>query len=171
MAGTIFEKGKPFSAKTVMTHPVYCLAFGLGVGLSPVAPGTLGSLLGLWIAYLLAQFSTSIYIATAVVLTVLGVFVADITAKRMGEQDPGGIVIDEIVAVIWVFAFFKMTWATLILGFGLFRLFDILKPWPIGYIDKHLKGGLGIMADDWMAALFTVLSLWGIIVLSHRLWV
>ncbi len=146
-------------SRKVLRDPINFLAFGLGAGLSPVAPGTAGSLVGLALAWGTADLPLILRLVVAVALIVSGVWICGESARRIGVHDHPGIVWDEIAGIyaallvvpppLWAWAF----------GFGLFRLFDVWKPWPIRDLDHRLKGGLGIMLDDLMAALYTALIL------------
>ena len=143
----------------VLRDPVNLFAFGLGAGLSPIAPGTAGSLVGLALAWGTMELPITTRLLVAIVLMVSGVWICGESARRMGHHDHPGIVWDEIAGIyaallvappsIWAWG----------LGFGLFRLFDVWKPWPIRDLDHRLKGGLGIMLDDLVAALYTALML------------
>jgi phosphatidylglycerophosphatase A len=147
------------SARTVLTDPVHLLAFGLGLGLSPVAPGTVGTLLGIVIAWLTLDLGLNVQIGLAVVMVLAGIWICDNSSRRIGQHDPGGIVWDEIAAMYIVLLFAPATITAWILAFGLFRVFDIVKPWPIRDLDHSISGGLGIMLDDLVAALFAVILL------------
>ena len=138
----------------VLRDPVNFLAFGLGTGLSPVAPGTVGSLLGVALAWVMAPASLAVQGAVAVAVIVAGVWLCGESARRIGVHDHSGIVWDEIAGMYLVLLWFPATWLTWGLGFALFRLFDIWKPWPISDLDHRLRGGLGIMLDDLAAALY-----------------
>ncbi len=143
----------------VLRDPINFLAFGLGTGLSPVAPGTAGSLVGLALAWGTADLPLILRLVVAVALIVSGVWICGESARRIGVHDHPGIVWDEIAgiyAALLVVPPLLWAWA---LGFGLFRLFDVWKPWPIRDLDHRLKGGLGIMLDDLVAALYTALLL------------
>ena len=145
--------------KDLLKSPVLLLAFGFGSGLSPKAPGTVGSLLGLAIWLLLAKLSLPFYLVFVAICTLVGVHICGSAAKRLGVHDHGGIVWDEFVG-LWIgMAGLSVSWASLVLGFGLFRLFDIWKPWPIKWIDKNISGGLGIMLDDIAAGVATAGSI------------
>lgn len=170
MAGNIFKQHQYISVKTVMTNPIHFIAFGFGSGLSTIAPGTMGSLLALPFAFLLRQTTPFVYVAVTVVVTIIGIFVADKSSKMMGEHDHSGIVIDEMAGILWVFAFYKMTLLSTTVGFLTFRFFDIIKPWPISYCDEHVKGGFGIMLDDLVAAFFTVIAIWVIMYSPYLFW-
>ena len=143
----------------VLRDPINFLAFGLGAGLSPVAPGTAGSLVGLALAWGTAELPLIWRLVVLIVLIVSGVWICGESARRIGVHDHPGIVWDEIAgiyAALLVAPPPQWAWA---LGFGLFRLFDVWKPWPIRDLDHRLRGGLGIMLDDLVAALYTALLL------------
>jgi phosphatidylglycerophosphatase A len=158
MAGNISKQDKRLSFKDMMAHPIHFFAFGCGAGLSPKAPGTMGSLAALPLAFALQHTNPLIYLAVTLLVTIAGIFIADKSAQLIGGRDPAMIVIDEIAGILWVFAFFKMTVVTTVLGFTAFRFFDIQKPWPISYCDEKIEGGLGIMLDDLVAAVFAIVT-------------
>ena len=147
------------SARTVLTDPVHLLAFGLGTGLSPVAPGTVGTLLGVVLAWLTLDLGLNLQIAVAVFLVLAGIWICDNSSKRIGQHDPGGIVWDEIAAMYIVLLLAPATITAWILAFTAFRVFDIVKPWPIRDLDHSIGGGLGIMLDDLVAALYAAILL------------
>jgi phosphatidylglycerophosphatase A len=146
-------------ARSVVTDPVHFLAFGLGTGLAPYAPGTVGSLLGVALAWLTRDFALLAQIGVAVSVFAAGVWLCGESARRLGIHDHGGIVWDEIAGMYVVLVFTPFGLYSWILAFGLFRAFDIVKPWPIRDLDHRLKGGLGIMLDDLVAALYAALLL------------
>ena len=84
----------------------------------------------------------------------VGVWICDEAAKKLGEHDFGGIVWDEVAGYLITLWFVPLSWQTILLGFVLFRFFDIIKPWPIKWLDQHVQGGFGIMIDDVLAAVF-----------------
>ena len=143
----------------VLRSPVHIFSFGFGAGFLPVAPGTFGTLIAIPIYLLLASFSPVIYLLFVAVLFFTGCWASKRTAEALGVHDHPGIVIDEIVGYLVCMALIPVTWYWVILGFLLFRVFDIWKPWPIALIDKGLGGGFGIMSDDLMAAVYSLLSL------------
>ena len=146
-------------AKRVLTDPVNFVAFGFGTGLAPFAPGTVGSLLGVALAWLVIDFGLEIRIGIAVFVFLIGIWICGESARRIGVHDHGGIVWDEICGcyvTLLVAPPEIVAWA---LGFLLFRGFDIVKPWPIRDLDHRLTGGLGIMLDDLVAALYAALLL------------
>lgn len=142
-------------------RPLCFLAFGFGSGLAPVAPGTFGTLPALPIAFVLYLLDvTGWWLAVlCVVLFFWGVRICSHTERELGIQDYGGIVWDEIVAMLLVLAFVPFRWKWWLAAFVLFRVFDAVKPWPIKWFDAHIHGGLGIMLDDVIAAFFTLFVL------------
>lgn len=142
-----------------MTNPVMFLAFGFGTGLTPKLPGTSGTLVGIVLAWLTLPFGLMVQFMVAIALIVSGICLCGEAARRMGVHDHPGIVWDEIAAMylLLVVAAPEITaWAA---AFLLFRLMDILKPWPIRDIDHRLGGGAGIMLDDLLAALYAAVLL------------
>ncbi len=134
-------------------------ALGFGSGLSPRAPGTAGSLVALPLAVPL-MWLPAYGLALFLVLAFLwGVHCCGQTSRAMAVHDPGAIVWDEIVAMWLVLAFVPSHWGWWLVAFLLFRLFDITKPWPIRWFDRHVKGGFGIMLDDLVAAAYALLLL------------
>ena len=152
------EPGKNL-ARQVMTDPVHILAFGFGTGLAPVAPGTVGSLVGVLLAWLTLDLGLITQIGVTAFLVVFGVWVCGESARRLGIHDHGGIVWDEIAGMYIVLLVAPTTLWAWILAFGLFRAFDIVKPWPIRDLDHRIHGGVGIMLDDLVAALYAALLL------------
>ena len=138
-------------------HPAHLIAFGFGAGLMPRAPGTFGTIVAIpiyFVAHFLGAFVA--VIACSAILFVLGIWSSTITGRALGVADHGGIVIDEIAAFVLVLAFTPTGWSWLLLAFVLFRVFDIVKPWPIRYFDRTLKGGFGVMFDDFLAAIASI---------------
>jgi phosphatidylglycerophosphatase A len=146
-------------ARKVLRDPVNLLAFGLGTGLSPVAPGTVGTILGVVLAWLLLPLSFEFQFMVAIALIVSGVWICGESAKRVGVHDHSGIVWDEIAAMYLILIVVPVSAPIWAIAFALFRLFDIWKPWPIRDLDHRLHGGLGIMLDDLVAALYAALLL------------
>lgn len=139
--------------KQLIRSPTLMLAFGFGSGLSPKAPGTMGTLAAIPLWLLLAQLPLASYLMVVLVSAIIGVYICGAAAKTLGVHDHGGIVWDEFVGFWIAMAALPVTWTSVILGFVLFRLFDILKPWPISWLDKKVSGGFGIMIDDVIAGL------------------
>jgi phosphatidylglycerophosphatase A len=132
------------------------IALGGGLGLAPKAPGTFGTLLGIPLLFLMPSNIVA-YLAVVVVLFTLGVWVCHACAKSLGVHDHPGIVWDEVVGYLITMIAVPKTLLWVVVGFILFRIFDILKPWPISWVDKQVHGGLGIMLDDVLAALFALI--------------
>lgn len=143
----------------LLKNPVHFLAFGFGSGLSPKAPGTAGTLVAVLLMPFMNLLSIPGYLLVLLVSTLLGIYLCGKTASDMGVHDHPGIVWDEFVGLWLTMLFIPITWYWLLTGLVLFRIFDILKPWPISWLDKNLSGGLGIMADDLLAGAFA----WGIL--------
>ena len=129
------------------------LAFGFGSGLSRYAPGTLGTIAAIPLWWLLTQLSQPLYLGLVLVAAIVGVSICGGAAEQLGVHDHGGIVWDEFVGLWVAMAFLPVSPVSLVLGFSLFRFFDIVKPWPISWLDKNISGGLGIMIDDIAAGL------------------
>lgn len=151
------------SVKPDMRNPVHFLAFGFGSGLSPKAPGTMGTLAALPVWYLLAQLPLAGYIAGLLLVIAVGPYLCGKTARDLGVHDHGGIVWDEIAGFLLTMLLVPVSIWTALIGFALFRLFDIVKPWPIGWLDKHVHGGTGIMLDDLVAALYAGVCIQGLL--------
>jgi phosphatidylglycerophosphatase A len=136
------------------------LALGLGTGLSPWAPGTVGTALAVPLAWLMFAWPMAWRIAAVAVVVVLGIFACGWSAKRLGVHDHRAIVLDEIAAFLALSLTLPRDAVFFASAFILFRFFDIAKPWPIREMDHSLGGGLGIMLDDLMAALYAAGCLW-----------
>ena len=134
--------------------PLQLLALGFGSGRAPVAPGTFGTLVGVLLYLPLAGLSPLPYLAITAALFVVGIPICGYAAKQFGVHDHGAIVWDEIVGYLVTMAFAPAGWLWIAIGFILFRLFDIWKPWPIGWLDRRVSGGLGIMVDDLLAGIY-----------------
>jgi len=145
----------PDDWKIVFTRLDYFLAFGLGSGLAPVAPGTAGSVMGLLLFMPVLYAPLPVQVVIIVIGFVLGVWVSDRVAEHMEVKDPGGIVWDEFVGM-WITLLWLPSEIWLLPAFLLFRLFDIWKPWPVRVADEKLAGGLGIMLDDVFAGLYAL---------------
>jgi phosphatidylglycerophosphatase A len=129
------------------------LAFGFGSGLSTLAPGTCGTLVALPLIFLISHLPDAGYAAIVLACLLIGVPICGAAAQQLKTHDHPGIVWDEIVGMMLTLAFIPFSWTAMAVGFLLFRLFDILKPWPIRVVDQRLGGGLGIMLDDVIAAI------------------
>ncbi len=146
-----------------LRDPAVLIATGFGVGLLPKAPGTWGSLFALPVAWLIFEASGRAGLAAAAVLVfAVGVWASGVCVNRLGNEDPKQVVIDEIAGQWLVLLVVTPGWPAYMLGFALFRAFDILKPWPVSWADREIKGGLGIMLDDVLAAGYAAAALYAI---------
>lgn len=136
----------------------YWLAFGLGSGLSPKAPGTMGTVIAVPLYMLLMQLSASWYALVMVATAAIGVWLCQSAVNALGQHDHKAIVWDEMVGYWWTMWLLPATSWVMLAAFIAFRLFDIWKPWPISWLDHHVKGGLGVMVDDLLAAVLANLS-------------
>jgi len=145
--------------KTVLSNPIHLIAFGFGSGLAPKAPGTFGTLVAIPLYLLLEPLSLTNFLIVLIILSLVSFYIAGKSAQLLGVHDHGGIVIDEICGYLVTMALAPSGWQWIIIGFILFRIFDILKPWPINLLDKNVSGGVGIVLDDLMAGIYALLSL------------
>ena len=145
--------------RKVLTDPVNFVAFGFGTGLAPFAPGTVGSLPGVLLAWLMLDMGIYLQLGVAVALFMAGIWICGESARRIGVHDHGGIVWDEICGMYITLLLAPPGVLGFALAFVLFRFFDIVKPWPIRDLDHRLGGGLGIMLDDLVAALYALILL------------
>ena len=159
-------KTNPLS-KIHLTNPWHLFATGFGSGLSPIMPGTAGTLSAIPFYLGLAYLPVWIYIGVIVFSSLIGIKICSKTSHDMGVHDHGSIVWDEFVG-LWitmlmvpVLSLPVMDWHWLAVGFVYFRFFDMVKPWPISWCDKRISGGLGIMVDDIVAGLISAALLWG----------
>jgi phosphatidylglycerophosphatase A len=145
--------------KVALRSPSGLLAFGFGSGLSPFAPGTMGTLVAIPFAFVLKSLDAPVFWLALLLLFILGVVLCEQVSRKLGVHDHGGIVWDEMLGYWLAVAFVPLQWQWLLAAFVLFRFFDIYKPWPIRQIDARVGGGFGIMIDDVVAALFTMIIL------------
>jgi phosphatidylglycerophosphatase A len=146
-------------SRSVLTDPVNFLAFGFGTGLAPFAPGTFGSIPGLILFWLTLDFGLYVQLSIAIAMTLVGIWICGESARRIGVHDHGGIVWDEIVGMYVTLFLAPVSVVGFVLAFVLFRVMDIVKPWPIRDLDHSMQGGLGIMLDDLLAAVYAALPL------------
>jgi phosphatidylglycerophosphatase A len=151
---------KPLSTRQVaLKTPAGLLAFGFGSGLAPKAPGTFGSLAAIPLYLLLAPLNHWLYLGIVVLAFVLGIYLCDKASRDLGVHDHGGIVWDEFVGLWLALWLVPVSWEWVLAGFVLFRFFDIVKPFPIKWLDQKVGGGFGIMIDDVIAGLYAWLLL------------
>jgi len=138
----------------LMRNPVHLLALGFGAGYAPKMPGTAGTVIGVLLYLPLQYLSWPWYVLTAALLFLAGIAICGRTATALDVHDHPGIVWDEIVGYVLTMTVAPRGWIWILVGFLLFRLFDITKPWPVRRVDKEVPGGLGIMLDDALAAIY-----------------
>lgn len=146
--------GKASPAKPDLRNPLHLLAFGFGSGLAPKAPGTLGTLVAVPLYLLLQGLPLYIYLGLVLAGFLAGIWICGSTSRDLGVHDHGGIVWDEIIGYLLTMALAPRGWMWVLIGFLLFRFFDILKPWPIRWFDQRAPGGFGIMFDDLLAGVY-----------------
>lgn len=140
-----------------LRNPVHLLAFGFGSGCAPKAPGTFGTLMALPFYLLLSTLPVAAYVVVLVLAFVAGIWICERTSRALGVHDHGGIVWDEFVGLWLTLCAVPLSWQAVLVGFVLFRVFDIWKPWPIGWLDRKVSGGFGIMLDDVVAGLYAAI--------------
>ncbi|WKE64912.1 phosphatidylglycerophosphatase A [Gallaecimonas kandeliae] len=151
--------------KLSLKNPWHFLALGFGSGLAPKAPGTFGSLAAIPLFYLLALLPWPAYLALTLAAVLGGIAICARASHDMGVHDHGAIVWDEVAGMLITLFLAPTQWYWVLAGFALFRFFDILKPWPIGWADRKLHGGFGIMMDDVLAGLLAFACLQGLLAL------
>ena len=145
----------------LLRDPVHFFALGFGAGLAPRAPGTAGTLVGVLLDPLLRPLGLELRVLAVALMFAFGVWICGESARRLGAHDHPAIVWDEIVGYLALMLVLPGGWAWALAGFVVFRFFDIVKPWPIRQLDHGVAGGLGIMLDDVMAAVWGALVLLG----------
>ncbi|MDZ7802814.1 phosphatidylglycerophosphatase A [Thiohalophilus sp.] len=150
----------------LLMNPVHLLSLGFGSGLTPRAPGTAGTLVAIPVYLLLIELSPIAYLLLSLFLLYIGIHLCQATARRLGVHDHPAIVWDEIVGYLLTMVAVPFDWVWIVAGFVLFRLFDVWKPWPIGFLDRRVSGGIGIMLDDLLAAVYASIVLQLIIYLT-----
>jgi phosphatidylglycerophosphatase A len=152
----IYRPGAGF----LIAHPAHLVALGFGTGLSPVVPGAFGTLLAIPLYALLSQGLTPLGVAAAIAaFFVLGIWACGKTGRDLGVPDHGAMTWDEVVAFLAVLLLAPGGTAWTLGAFVAFRFFDMVKPPPIRYVERALEGGLGVMADDAIAAFYTLIVL------------
>ncbi len=145
--------------KTVLSSPIHFFAFGFGSGLAPFAPGTFGTLAAVPLYLLMINFGLSLYLLMTLISIVIGFWLCGKSSEMLGVHDHSGIVWDEFAGFFITMIAAPKSWQWIVLGFALFRLFDIWKPWPIHIVDKKVQGGVGIMMDDVIAGIYALVVL------------
>ena len=150
---------KQLRKRVSLLNPDHFLGLGFGSGLVPLMPGTFGSLAAIPLILAMSVLSIEWFIAMTILATIMGVRFCQKTSDALKLHDHGSIVWDEIAGMMVVFIAVPITFTSLVLGFVLFRFFDILKPWPIRVFDQKVHGGIGIMLDDIVAGAMACLCL------------
>jgi phosphatidylglycerophosphatase A len=159
MTAPTASPAKIHPAPDFKAHPVQLLAFGFGSGLSPKAPGTAGTLLAIPLYLLFAHWSLFHYTVVVVVAAVVGVWICGAASRQLEVHDHPGIVWDEFVGY-WITMWALPTdWIWVLAGFAVFRVYDIVKPWPVSVLDRRVGGGFGIMVDDILAGVMACFTL------------
>lgn len=143
----------------MLKRPVCFLGLGFGSGLAPFAPGTFGTIAAIPIYMLMEPLPLTIYLLVTTIFFILGIYICQKSADWLGKDDPSAVVWDEIVGYLVTMIVAPAGWQWVIIGFVLFRIFDIMKPWPVSLADKKLHGGFGIMLDDVVAGIYAAISL------------
>lgn len=164
------KKLTPDQRRRLLASPAGWVACGLGSGLAPVAQGTFGSLAAIlpWLA--LRHLAMPLYVAVLVLAFALGTWACSVAGRALGVDDHRSLVWDEFVGqwlALLPLLVVPAPWWMIAVGFGMFRLFDVWKPWPIGWLDGHLKGGLGVMVDDVLAGAYAAVVLAVVLSLVH----
>ncbi len=145
-------------SRFLVSHPAHFFALGFGSGLAAKAPGTFGTLVGLPLFWVITSYALYIQLLIITGLFLIGIYFCHKTSQDLGIADHGGIVWDEIVAIMLVLSFTPKNWVWWFVAFLLFRLFDIWKPFPIRQFDAKLKNGFGVMFDDLLAAIYAIVA-------------
>jgi len=156
-------------ARFLVSHPAHFIALGFGCGLAPVAPGTVGTAAAIPLYWALALVLPPLAIAfLAIPLFFVGIWACGVTGRDLGVADHSAMVWDEIVAFLPLASLASSSLALQALAFVLFRVFDIWKPFPIRLLERELKGGLGVMADDLVAACYAYVVFAVVVIVAYR---
>ncbi|KES18862.1 phosphatidylglycerophosphatase A family protein [Gilliamella apicola] len=157
------ERNRDFKKYVQLTNPIHLLAVGLGSGMSPIMPGTMGSAMAIPLWLLFDGLQPYLYWVLIVVAFIFGCFLCQKTSDDTHTHDSGHIVWDEFVGM-WITLFFipQISVLWIAIAFVAFRVFDMAKPWPIRWFDKRMPGGFGIMVDDVIAAIFSSLTVYAL---------
>ena len=146
----------------LIASPACFLGLGMGSGLAPKAPGTFGTLASIPLYVLCVLLGLPVFWFATLVIIVAGIWICGETAKQLDSHDHPAIVWDEFAGYFVTMLLVPFSWGNVIAGFALFRIFDILKPWPIKWVDQKIHGGTGIMLDDLIAGAFAASILWAV---------
>ncbi|WP_019935942.1 phosphatidylglycerophosphatase A [Oceanimonas smirnovii] len=157
---------KPELAALKLSNPLHLLALGFGAGLSPIMPGTMGTLAAVPFYLLMTALPLWLYVALLIIGFVAGIKICNAATSAIGRHDHGAIVWDEFIGFGITMLAAPAGWQWIAIGFVLFRFFDMVKPWPISWFDRRVHGGFGIMLDDVIAGLFALVCLQGLALLQ-----
>ena len=138
------------------------IATSFGAGFSPLAPGTMGTLTAIPMAWAVARGGTIAFVVATIAISAIGTWAAEVFGRAHGTDDDQRIVVDEVAGYFVTLLLVPHGWPQLLLAFVLFRLFDIWKPWPVRLIDREVGGGFGVMADDLAAGVYGMLVLYAL---------
>lgn len=153
------QKKTTISLDSIWTNPVHFVACGFGIGAIPYCPGTFGTVIGIPLVIVLSHYSVLSYFVVCFILFCVGIYLCGRTNHDFGTTDHPAAVFDEIATFPVVMIGIPTHWFFLLVGFFLFRFFDIVKPWPIRWVDKNIHNGFGVMFDDLLAAIFSSIIL------------
>lgn len=156
------SKSIPPIPEKVWQDPLYFIGFGFGAGAMPFAPGTFGTLMAIPFYLLFRSLPPAAYLSVILIFILFSSYLSHYLSKAIHEHDHPGMCIDEFVGYFVTMSFAPHHWTFIVLGFVLFRLFDIWKPWPIGWIDKHVTSGFGMVLDDVLAGFYSFILLQGL---------
>ena len=154
-----YKKDIPPLPKSLWHNPLHFVAFGFGAGALPFAPGTFGTLMAIPFYWLLQHLPSTAYLIIVIAITIGSIIISDRVAKEINVHDHPGMCLDEIVGYLITMLYAPKGILWIVIGFLLFRLFDIWKPWPIRLIDEQVHGGLGIILDDVLAGIYSFVLL------------
>lgn len=141
--------------ESIWKNPWHFIAFGFGTGAIPIAPGTFGTLIAIPLYLYFSTYSHWIYLVFTIAFTIFSIWLCEKVSREIQVHDHQGMCIDEVVGYLVTMYHAPYGWGWIITGVILFRIFDILKPWPIRQIDDHVKGGVGMILDDVVAGIFS----------------
>lgn len=150
----------PISFQSVWRNPIHYVACGFGIGTLPWMPGTFGTIFGVVVYLLIVKISLIQYLLVTLFLVLVGIYLCGKVNRDFGTHDHPAAVWDEIASFPIVMIAIPPRWYFIVTGFIVFRIFDIWKPWPIRWLDKHIHGGMGVMLDDVVAAFFSWIILY-----------
>ncbi len=145
--------------RSIWRNPIHFIAFGFGTGAIPFAPGTFGTLIAIPFYLLMQSLAPLTYLGITLLITIMSIWICNKTSNDIGVEDHQGMCLDEIVGFIVTMFYAPHGWQWILLGFLLFRLFDIWKPWPIRLVDQQIHGGFGMILDDVLAGIASCIIL------------